>query len=48
MSVPYSWPPVAPAAPNLVLTPHAAYYSEAAEERSARLAVARMREILGA
>ena len=41
-------PPIAPMAPNLVLTPHAAYYSEAAEERSVRLAVARLREILGA
>jgi D-3-phosphoglycerate dehydrogenase len=37
-----------PLAPNLVLTPHAAWYSEAAEERSFRLAVARVREILGA
>jgi D-3-phosphoglycerate dehydrogenase / 2-oxoglutarate reductase len=46
--LPQEPPPVAPLAPNLVLTPHAAYYSEAAEERSARLAVARMREILGA
>jgi D-3-phosphoglycerate dehydrogenase len=41
-------PPAAPLAPNLVLTPHAAYYSEAAEERSVKLAVARVREILGA
>ena len=46
--LPQEPPPLAPLAPNLVLTPHAAYYSEAAEERSARLAVARMREILGA
>jgi D-3-phosphoglycerate dehydrogenase len=46
--LPQEPPPVAPLAPNLVLTPHAAYYSEAAEERSARFAVARMREILGA
>lgn len=46
--LPQEPPPVAPLAPNLVLTPHAAYYSEAAEERSVRLAVARMREILGA
>jgi D-3-phosphoglycerate dehydrogenase len=46
--LPQEPPLVAPLAPNLVLTPHAAYYSEAAEERSARLAVARMREILGA
>jgi D-3-phosphoglycerate dehydrogenase len=46
--LPQEPPPVAPLAPNLVLTPHVAYYSQAAEERSARLAVARMREILGA
>ena len=46
--LPQEPPPVAPLAPNLVLTPHAAYYSEAAEERSVRLAVARLREILGA
>ena len=46
--LPQEPPPVAPLVPNLVLTPHAAYYSEAAEERSVRLAVARMREILGA
>jgi D-3-phosphoglycerate dehydrogenase / 2-oxoglutarate reductase len=46
--LPQEPPPVAPLAPNLVLTPHAAYYSEAAEERSVRLAVARVREILGA
>ena len=46
--LPQEPPPVAPLAPNLVLTPHAAYYSEAAEERAARLAVARLREILGA
>jgi D-3-phosphoglycerate dehydrogenase len=41
-------PPVAPLAPNLIVTPHAAYYSEASEERAYRLAVARMREVLGA
>jgi len=46
--LPQEPPLVAPLAPNLVLTPHAAYYSEAAEERSVRLAVARMWEILGA
>jgi D-3-phosphoglycerate dehydrogenase len=40
-------PPMAPLAPNLVLTPHAAYYSEASVERALRLAVARIREILG-
>jgi len=41
-------PPLAPFAPRLVLTPHAAFYSEAAAERSYRLAVARVRELLGA
>lgn len=41
-------PPLAPIAPNLVLTPHAAYYSAASEERAFRLAVARVRELLGA
>jgi D-3-phosphoglycerate dehydrogenase / 2-oxoglutarate reductase len=46
--LPQEPPPAAPLAPNLVLTPHAAYYSEAAEERSVKLAVARLREILGA
>jgi len=40
-------PAVAPAAPNLIVTPHAAYYSEAAEERAYRLCVARVREVLG-
>jgi D-3-phosphoglycerate dehydrogenase len=46
--LPQEPPPMAPIAPNLVLTPHAAYYSEAATERAFRLAVARLREILGA
>jgi D-3-phosphoglycerate dehydrogenase / 2-oxoglutarate reductase len=41
-------PPVAPLAPNLIVTPHAAYYSEASEQRAYRLAVARVREIVGA
>jgi D-3-phosphoglycerate dehydrogenase len=41
-------PPAPPVAPNLIVTPHAAYYSEAAEARALRLAVARVREILGA
>lgn len=45
--LPQEPPPVAPLAPRLVLTPHAAYYSEAAEARSYRLAVARVRELLG-
>jgi len=46
--LPQEPPPLAPAAPNLVLTPHAAYYSEAAEARAYRLAVSRVRELLGA
>ena len=46
--LPQEPPPVAPIAPNLVLTPHAAYYSEASTERAFRLAVARLRELLGA
>jgi glycerate dehydrogenase len=46
--LPQEPPPAPPVAPNLVLTPHAAYYSEAANERSVRFAVARVREILGA
>jgi phosphoglycerate dehydrogenase-like enzyme len=42
-------PPVErPAAPNLTLTPHAAYYSPASEERAYRLCVERVREALGA
>jgi len=41
-------PPLAPLAPNLIVTPHAAYYSEASEERAYRLVVARVREVLGA
>jgi D-3-phosphoglycerate dehydrogenase / 2-oxoglutarate reductase len=44
--LPQEPPPMAPLAPNLVLTPHAAFYSEAASERVLRLAVARVREIL--
>lgn len=35
-----------PVAPNLILTPHAAYYSPASEERAYRLCVARVREAL--
>jgi D-3-phosphoglycerate dehydrogenase / 2-oxoglutarate reductase len=46
--LPQEPPPLAPVAPRLILTPHAAWYSEAAEERSYRLAVARVRELLGA
>jgi phosphoglycerate dehydrogenase-like enzyme len=41
-------PPAAPLAPNLIVTPHAAYYSEAAEERAYQVCVTRVREVLGA
>jgi D-3-phosphoglycerate dehydrogenase len=41
-------PSAVPAATNLIVTPHAAYYSEASEERSYRLCVARVRDVLGA
>jgi D-3-phosphoglycerate dehydrogenase len=46
--LPQEPPPTAPIAPNLIVTPHAAYYSEASEERSYRLCVARVRDVLGA
>jgi len=39
-------PPAAPVAPNLIVTPHAAYYSEASEARSYRLCIARVRDVL--
>jgi D-3-phosphoglycerate dehydrogenase / 2-oxoglutarate reductase len=46
--LPQEPPPVAPPlAPNLIVTPHAAYYSEASEARSYRLCIARVREVLG-
>lgn len=45
--LPQEPPPAAPVAPNLIVTPHAAYYSEASEERSYRLCVARVRDVLG-
>jgi D-3-phosphoglycerate dehydrogenase / 2-oxoglutarate reductase len=41
-------PPAPPLAPNLIVTPHAAYYSPAAEERAFRVCIARVREVLGA
>jgi len=46
--LPQEPPPVAPLAPNLIVTPHAAYYSEVSKERAYDLAVARVREVLGA
>ncbi len=45
--LPQEPPPVAPLAPNLIVTPHAAYYSEASEARAYRLCLARVREVLG-
>jgi D-3-phosphoglycerate dehydrogenase len=46
--LPIEPPPVRPVAPNLIVTPHAAYYSPESEERAFRLCVARVREALGA
>jgi len=43
---PLNPPPAPPLAANLIVTPHAAFYSEAAEELSYRLCVARVREVL--
>ena len=45
--LPVEPPPVRPVAPNLIVTPHAAYYSPESEERACRLCVARVREALG-
>ena len=44
--LPQEPPPAPPLAPNLIVTPHAAWYSEAAQERAGRLCIARVREIL--
>ena len=41
-------PPALPVAPNLIVTPHAAYYSPESEQRALELCVARVREALGA
>ena len=46
--LPHEPPPAVPIAPNLIVTPHAAYYSEASEELAYRLCIARVREVLGA
>jgi len=46
--LPVEPPPERPVAPNLIVTPHAAYYSPESEERAYRLCVARVREALGA
>ena len=45
--LPVEPPPELPVAPNLIVTPHAAYYSPASEERAYRLCVERVREALG-
>jgi phosphoglycerate dehydrogenase-like enzyme len=45
--LPVEPPPARPTAPNLIVTPHAAYYSPASEERAFRLCVERVREALG-
>jgi len=45
--LPQEPPFVPPSARNLIVTPHAAYYSEAAEARAFELCVARVRELLG-
>jgi phosphoglycerate dehydrogenase-like enzyme len=44
--LPHEPPPLRPIAPNLIVTPHAAYYSAASEERAYRLCVERVREAL--
>jgi phosphoglycerate dehydrogenase-like enzyme len=44
--LPIQPPPARPAAPNLIVTPHAAYYSPESEERALRLCVERVREAL--
>jgi phosphoglycerate dehydrogenase-like enzyme len=46
--IPHEPPPAPPVAPNLILTPHAAYYSPRSERRAFRDCVARVREVLGA
>jgi D-3-phosphoglycerate dehydrogenase len=44
--LPVEPPPERPVAPNLIVTPHAAYYSPASEERAYRLCVERVRATL--
>jgi D-3-phosphoglycerate dehydrogenase len=46
--LPVEPPPAPPVAPNLIVTPHAAFYSAESEELAFRLCVERVREILGA
>ena len=46
--LPQEPPPIAPpVGPNLIVTPHAAWYSEAAERRAVEAAVAAVREVIG-
>jgi D-3-phosphoglycerate dehydrogenase len=45
--LPVEPPPARPVAPNLIVTPHAAYYSPASERRALELCVERVREALG-
>ena len=44
--LPIEPPPARPVAPNLIVTPHAAYYSPESAERALRLCVERVREAL--
>lgn len=44
--LPVEPPPVRPAAPNLIVTPHAAFYSPESAERAFRLCLERVREAL--
>ena len=45
--LPHEPPPAPPLARNLILTPHAAYYSAESERRAVELCVARVRDVLG-
>jgi D-3-phosphoglycerate dehydrogenase len=45
--LPVEPPPERPVAPNLIVTPHAAYYSPESERRALELCVERVREALG-
>jgi D-3-phosphoglycerate dehydrogenase len=46
--LPHEPPPTRPVASNLIVTPHAAYYSPESEERAYRMCLTRVREVLGA
>ena len=45
--LPQEPPPFCPLAPNLIVTPHAAYYSVESRARAYRLCVVRVRDVLG-